>query len=161
MARANRMFVANSGTFNSPQSALAGNVYVYDSTDGETAGVPDTAAATKILVRAGETQSQKAASSISSADYYFITGLSAAIGGAGGNANRVTIRLERRDVANGGVWRPTDRNIILPVAGAGVKIDFDPIVIIPPNHDFRIRAKTDSNTADVQASVFGSLAIII
>ena len=160
LARANRAFVADSGVFDSPQAALAGTVYVYDNTGGITSGVPNTAAATKVMIDAGETQSQKCSTSISSTDYWLLDSFSAAVGVAGGSANRVELRLEIRDVFNGGVWRPAGRFFELNVADGPESDRFDPMVIIPKNHDVRIVAKTDSSTAEVTAEMAGYLAII-
>lgn len=161
MARANRMYLKDSGTFDSPQTEPTGTVYVYDDTDGITAGVPDTAAATKILVDPGEAQSRKCATSISSADYWFVSFFGADIGESGGNASYVTVILEIRDVENGGVWRPLGREIVLVVGQTGVHLEFSPYLIVPKNHDVRVRADSDSNTAAVEAEIGGYLAKIV
>lgn len=159
LARATRLSVANSGTFNVTPAALAGTVYIYDNTDGIVAGVPVTPAATKALIVAGETQSQKCSTSVSATDYWFITSLEAGIGAAGGSANRVLVRLELRDIANGGVWRPIGREITLSVSQNGVQQEERPFLIVPSNHDVRVVAKTDSNTASVFAEIRGYLAL--
>ena len=112
VARVNRLYLAASGTFDSPQSVPAGNIYVYDNTDGITAGVPNTAAATKLLLPAGETQSEKAATSVSSVDYWFISALSAGVSEGTPTAGEVIFRMETRDVENGGVWRPMGRDLV-------------------------------------------------
>lgn len=163
IARANRIYIGASGTFNSPQAAAVGIIAVYDNTDGQSAGgVPTTAAATKILIPAAGVQSQKCATSISSVDYWILTDFEAHVGGAGGNAAYVDVRVETRDVANGGLWRPLGNDIVI-VPGAASPPPFKPIpnLIVPPNHDVRVRAKSDSNSADVTAEVTGYLAHII
>lgn len=169
LARATRAFVAPSGTFNSPPAALAGNVSVYDDTDGESSGVPTTASATKLLIIAGETQSEKAATSISQTDYWFIgyfaagigvSGGNAAIGVSGGNAARVTVRMETRDVPNGGVWRPMGVDVALVVGQPAPPVPFPALRIVPKNHDWRIVAKSDANTAEVFAEAGGVLAAV-
>lgn len=161
LARATRAYVANSGTFNSPQATPTGTIYIYDDTGGITAGVPNTAAATKLLIAAGETQSQKCATSVSSTDYWFIAAFDAGIGEAGGAANRVLVRLEIRDVANGGAWRPLGRDLTLDIDQNGVQQEEQPFLIVPKNHDVRVRAKVDSNTSSVFAEVRGYLAKVI
>ena len=40
LARANRLYIKNSGTFNSPQTALAGTLFVYDDAGGVGSGTP-------------------------------------------------------------------------------------------------------------------------
>lgn len=158
LARATRAYVKNSGTFNSPQSAPAGNIYIYDDTDGITNGVPNTAAATKMMLDIGYTQSEKCATTISATDYWFISYFSAAISDASPTAGLITCRIERRDVANGGVWRPMGRDIILVAGGQGGVIEFSPYLIVPKNHDIRVRAQTDTGTAEIHAEVGGYLA---
>ncbi len=161
MARANRAYVKASGTFNSPQAVPTGTIYIYDDTGGVTNGVPTDATGTKLLIEAGETQTQKCATSISSTDYWFIDAIDAGVGSAGGSANRVLIRLETRDVANGGVWRPLGRELTLDVDQGGVQQDTRPFLIVPKNHDMRVRALTNANTASVFAEVRGYLAKVV
>lgn len=162
LARATRVFVKASGTFNSPQTDVVGNVYVFDNTaaTGTTGGVPDVAAATKVMLVDGN-QSQQCATSVSATDYWFITAIDAGIGSAGGNAARVLVRLEARDVFNGGVWRPLGRDLTLDIDQNGVQQDELPYLIVPKNHDVRVVAKTDANTASVFAEVRGVLAAVI
>lgn len=160
LARATRLYVANSGTFNSPQAVPTGNIYVYDDTDGIAAGVPSTAAATKVMITAGETQSEKCATSISYKDFWFIEKISAAISTASGPTNIITARAEIRDVFNGGVWRPLGRDVTLRTNENGVTFDYSPLLIIPPNHDVRLRAKTDAGSSGVFGSIQGYLAVV-
>ena len=161
LARATRASIAESGVFGSPPAALAGTVYIYDDTDGQTGGVPDTDAATKILMTPGDTNTEKCATSISSSDYWFISDFSAGVGSAGGSAARVTLTIERRDVANGGPWLPFGREIVLTIAEQNpAPLKFAPFLIVPPNHDVRVVANTNSNTAEVFAELSGYLAAI-
>ena len=160
LARANRAYVKASGTFDSPQATPTGNIYVYDNTDGQTAGVPTTAAATKLMILAGENQSEKAGTSISSQDYWFIADFSCAVSDATGPTNFATVRMETRDVVNGGVWRPLGRDYILWPDINGIQRVFNPYLIVPKNHDWRVRAKCDAGSSSIDASANGILAAI-
>ena len=160
LARASRMVVKRTGTFGTSPTALAGTASVYDNTGGITAGVPNTAAATKIVLRPGFTQSNKCQTSLSATDYWFITDFEAGIGNAGGPANRVTFKLEKRDVANGGAWLPMGREIVVRTDQNGVSFPFHPYAIVPKNHDVRVSAKTDTSTSEVFAEMQGYLASI-
>lgn len=160
LARANRAYVKASGTFNSTPSDLVGTVSIYDNTDGIANGVPNTDTATKLLISPGENGTQKASTSISKDDYWFVSSFGAGIGVSGGNASRVILRLETRDVPNGGAWRSLTREIALGINSPSVSILIDPYLIVPKSHDFRVRAKTDSDTAEVYAEVAGYLASI-
>jgi hypothetical protein len=160
LARANRMAVKRTGTFGWTPAALVGTVSVYDNAAGITAGVPNTAAATKILLSPGATQSDKCQTAISATDYWFITEFTAGVGSSGGPANRVTFQLEVRDVPNGGAWRPIGREIVVRSDQNGARFDFAPFAIVPKNHDVRVRAKTDSSSAEVFAEMQGYLAAV-
>ena len=161
IARANRLYVKNTGTFNSPEPDIVGNVYVYDATvaTGVTAGVPDVAAATKLMLVA-ENQSQKAAVSTSSTEYWILTAFTVGVGSGGGAAARVRARVETRDVFNGGVWRPLGSDNVVDLDQNAVRLEFSPYLIVPKNHDVRVRALVNANTADVYAEVEGYLASV-
>jgi hypothetical protein len=161
LARAWRLNIKATGTFGTSPAALAGIVSVYDNTDGITAGVPNTAAATKILLDIDTTQSNKCAAATSSTDYWLITEFEAGIGNAAGPADRVTFKLERRDVKNGGPWVPMGREITVPVGNNSGQFYFQPLAIIPPNNDVRVVAKTNASTCEVFAEVQGYLAVIL
>lgn len=161
LARAHRAYVKDSGTFNSPYAALVGILYIYDNTGGITAGVPNTPAATKLLINAGATTSEKCATSLSSTDYWIVTLFGAGVGVVGGNAERVGFRIETRDVRNGGVWIPLSREIVIDTDQNDTSIQLKPHIIIPKNHDFRVRSRTNANTASVFSEVAGYLAKII
>lgn len=161
MARANRIYVKPSGVFNAPQAAITGTVSVYDNTGGVTSGVPNVDAATKVLLLPGEVQSEKCATSTSATDYWFISTFVGGIGNAGGSASRVTFRIETRDVAGGGVWRPQGRVIVVNVGENAESESFDPLLIVPKSHDIRVVAATDSNTAEVFAELRGVLAVVV
>tara|TARA_R110000782_G_scaffold218427_1_gene305773 strand:- start:7174 stop:8106 length:933 start_codon:yes stop_codon:yes gene_type:complete len=161
LARATRMVVKATGTFGTSPAALVGTVYVYDNTDGITAGVPNTAAATKILLQPDTTQTNKCATAISGTDYWFLTEVEAGIGNAAGPADRVTFKLERRDIKNGGPWVPVGREITVAVGNPSGQFYFQPLAIIPPNNDVRVVAKTNASTCEVFAEVQGYLALIV
>lgn len=160
LARANRLAVKRTGAFGSSPAALVGIVSVYDNTGGITAGVPNTDAATKIILGPGETQSNKCQTAISATDYWFIQEFTVGVGSAGGSASRVTFKLEKRDIANGGPWLPIGREIVVVVGENGVKFAFAPLAVIPKNHDVRVSAKTNANTAEVFAEISGYLAAV-
>ena len=161
LARANRAYVAASGTFNTTPAALVGIVSIYDNTGGMASGVPSVAAATKLRIAAGDTQSQKCATSVSSTDYWIITHASVDIGDTTGNAAFVTAQLEIRDVANGGAWRPMGRVFTLWADQPGFDRAYNPYLIVPKNHDFRVSAKANANLAEVYANVDGYLASVV
>lgn len=161
LARVSRAYVANSGVFDSPFAALAGNVSVYDNTDGITAGVPNTAAATKIIIEAGKTQSEKCATSISGTDYWLLSSFHATIEESG-PAAAADFYVETRDIENGGVWRPLGVELSLDTAAMpSGAIEFRPFRIIPKNHDVRVYVVSDTNNTQVDAELEGYLAEVV
>lgn len=155
-----RAYLKPSGVFNSPQTVQAGIISFYDNTNGDNgSGVPTTASAVSLRLLAGETQSQKAATSVSSTDFWLIKALSIAVEDASPSANFVTFRMVIRDVANGGVFRPLGRDYVAyPDGPQPGRVPQDPIRVVPRNHDWEILAKTDTGTADVFAEAEGNLA---
>ncbi len=160
MFRMTRMYVAD-GTYSSPASEVVGTVYGYDSTlaGGVTAGVPNTASSTKCLINApdGFQQSQKAATSLSSVDYWILTYVRAGMVRPTGTSIGVDVDLEVRNL--GGVWRPEGLQLSLEnTATTFYKVEFHPFRIVPANSDVRIICTSDTNNVQVQASVGGVLA---
>lgn len=161
LARASRLFVKPSGVFNAPQAVPAGVISVYDNTAGISGGVPNADSATKLLISAGETQSKKCQTSTSSTDYWLVSSVDVGVGNAGGPADRVTFKIETRDIKNGGVFRNIGREGTVTLGENGVRILFDPVLIVPPNHDVRVLAATNSSTAEVFAEISGVLALVV
>jgi hypothetical protein len=161
LARASRAYVAN-GTFASPSSDLQGIVYVYDNTDGQSAGgVPTTAAATRLVIRGdnGVNQSEKCATSISSTDYWLITGVYCSIGKDGANTVTADFDIEVRQL--GGVFRPVGTEISLRTTSTPtIQIVFEPHIIVRPNSDVRMVALSNSNDTRVAGRIRGVLASI-
>lgn len=82
-------------------------------------------------------------------------------GSGGGNAEEITVRMEIRDVFNGGVWRPLGRDIVIIVGNANPPpFPMYPHRVVPKNHDWRIRAICDANSASIFAEAEGFLASI-
>jgi len=148
--RATRIFNA-SGT-NMPANSKG---YVYASSGVSLIdGVPQTASSVKIIMSAAEQQSLKAATSLSSQDYAFVTEIYASInkktqGGA-------VIRFKVRD--SGGVFRTVFKRGINSL-GPDLNFKVRPYKIIPKNADIIITAEADSAAA-VSGGFNSILAII-
>ena len=69
--------------------------------------------------------------------------------------------MEKRDVKNGGAWLPTGGESVLTVGQNEAVIHHVMPIIIPKNHDWRVVAKTNANTAEVFAEAEGVLAAIV
>ena len=158
LARATRMYVKPSGTFDSPPSALVGDVAVYDNTDGITSGKPNTDAAVKLIIEAADTQTQKCATCTDSLHYLFIQTVRVGCDAAAQTAAYVNFRFETLDITGGGAWRPLGADLVVAKDKNELEVKIDPLLIVPPSHDVRIRAKTNTSTAQVIAQFSGVLA---
>jgi hypothetical protein len=158
LARATRAYVKPTGTFGSTPAALVGTVFIYDDTGGVGSGTPTVPAATKLLITAGNTQTQKCATAISKNDYWIITDFSTVVSDVSKATGFTTVRMEIRDIVNGGAWRALGRNFIVFPQTAGVERKFNPPLIVPKNHDWRAIAFTDAATTAIDADAGGYLA---
>jgi len=159
MARCNRIYVKN-GTFASPASDLVGDIYVYAS-DGVTvtAGVPQTSTAVKARIVAGKNQTEKCATSISSVDYWLLTGATVGINKDAGNTVTADFDIEVQE--RGGVWRPLGLELIARTSGDQKEIiRFEPYLIVPPNSDVRMVVVTNAADTVCTAVISGTLALI-
>ena len=112
-------------------------------------------AITYITVRGteDENQSKKCATAISQSDYYMVTRLTGGI--VGTISANVTFQFQI--AATSGTWRTVREFSTIGFTD----LNLDPCIIVPPNHDIRIIAETDTNNTEVVASIEGYLASII
>ena len=159
--RATRLFVDGLGTIASPTTPVVGNTYIYDSSaaGGVTDGAPNTPAATKVMVAAGKTQSQKCATSISSSQYWILTASKLGIDKATGTNVSVFGDVEYRQI--GGVFRPFGFNFDLSRDGLNFDVeDGKPYRIVPKNSDVEMKATSSAGSTLGYAWMLGVLAII-
>jgi len=157
--RANRIAIPD-GTIASPSVDLVGNVYVYDSTlaGGVTAGTPNTATATKVMVAAGNNQSAKCATSISGSDVLIITSVYAAVQRGNGSIS-ADVDLETRKL--GGVWKPLGLEASLRSnSQSSMDLPQRPYAIIMPDTDVRMVATTDGANGQVSGHFHGVFASV-
>ena len=135
---------------------FAGTIQVFE--DGTlSGGVPTDTATIKMQTEAGENQSEKCSTTLSSVDYWFITQWGGSCLGKTGSPE-IDFDLEQRQA--GGVWRKiTELGVALSGLTSGVQY-LDPPVIIVPNSDVRV---TGTSTTNVEAAAFmaGYLATVV
>lgn len=147
LARVSRLYNDNS-------TDLAGTVYVTED-DTYTAGVPDTDTKVHLMTEPGENQSEKAATTMSSQDYWIITSYSGDM--LKKSAAFAEIELQIR--LPGKVFRPVD--IISCTDGGRGRQDFKPYIIAPKNSDIRLAAIASGASTPIAGSIQGVLAIVI
>lgn len=132
-------------------TTLTGPFYVAEDVTF-TAGVPQTDSAVHLMIAAGKQQSQKAATCLSSTDYWIVTGFNSfVLTKASAFAN---VELEVRN--KGGVFRQLEA-----MKADGGLVPFKPFIIIPANSDVRLVGDADQNGRSVGGSIQGYLANII
>lgn len=153
LARVSRMY-------DNDQSEPAGDVWVYESTDTDTNGVPDnpsTSAHIVVLGSQGETQSYKCATTFSNSDYFICTGGFASVD----KKTNATVDFEMQVRLPGGVFRPVARLALDSAAQTSQQIQFYPYAIVPKNADIRVMAVSSASGTEVSAQFQGFLASVI
>ena len=142
---------------NTDDNDITGPVYVYDNTDGQSAGVPTDATDVAGYLAAGEQQTQQCFTAISSQDLWIVTQLIV-------SANRqqtaaYDVVFEKRNTS--GVWLPIEVELGLDTTGTStVQIQLNPCIVVPPNTYIRARARSSSATdGEVSADIGGYLAL--
>lgn len=135
---------------------LVGEIYVYEDT-AITAGKPTDTTKIHLTVPAGENQSQKASTSISSTDYWVVSSFKASFLQKSG-ANVAEMRIEVRKV--GGVFKPRTEAIAVKT-GESKEITFEPYLIVPKNSDVRLTAVASASGQSISGEVNGFLAKVI
>jgi len=132
-----------------------GNIYVYE-TDTTTAGVPDTNTKVHLIQEAGANNSEKAATTISDADYYIVTGFYGDV--LEKSASFATLHLEVREA--GGVF--INKVDVATTTGGGGRVhEFKPYLVVPKNADVRLRASADGANTDISGGIQGVLASVV
>lgn len=138
--------------YNNDSTELEGTIYVCED-DTLVGGVPQTDSKVHLMLFAGTQQSQKAATALSSVDYWIITGFEADM--LTRSSAFAEIDLEVR--LSGKVFRSV-AEIGISDSSAG-RIQFKPYIIVPPNSDIRLTAVSDSATGrDISGFIQGYLA---
>lgn len=137
----------------------AGDVYFYQG-GATTNGVPDTGNQIHLIIPAGEIQSQKASTSVSNEDYWFIFDATASVLEKTASWAQFRIEIKSATAANNS-WYPitqwvgvSDSSGTISLLGNG---DF---LIVPKNHDVRIVAIANA-TISTAAGMSGPLALVV
>jgi hypothetical protein len=136
--------------YNNDSTELTGTISVTE-TDTYAAGVPNTPAGVHLQVRAGQQQSEKASTSISSSDYWVVTSFYADM--LEKTAASADVDLEVRRA--GKVFRQV-ADISCSESHRGV-YEFKPYLIVPPNSDIRLVARASGAGKDISGGINGAL----
>lgn len=149
LARSTRVY--NSGSVD-----FAGDVYVYED-DTLTGGVPQTAAKIHLRTANASNQSLKAATAVSSNDYWLITQMYASVKKK--QSAFVDFNLQVKE--QGGVFRTRVPAAVSSTGGAAVQFAFRPLLIVKPNSDIRLNAVSSASGTAVEGWMNGYLCKIV
>lgn len=139
--------------YNNGSTNLLGTIYGYEDT-AITAGVPTDGTKVHCMIRATTNQSEKASTSLSSTDYWLISSVTVSV--LEKVAAFAQAELEIR--LFGKVFRSAD--ILSAAAGSSYNETYDPLLIVRPNSDVRIKSVASGAGTDVAATIHGYLATI-
>ena len=129
---------------------LTGRVYVTE-TDTYTAGVPDTNSKVHLIVEAGLNNSEKAATTLSSSDYWVVTGFYGDC--LEKSANFGILHLEIRE--SGKTF--SNKIDISATTNSRGNHEFKPYLIVKPNSDIRLRVTSGTANKDFSGGIQGAL----
>jgi hypothetical protein len=138
--------------YNDDSTELQGVISVTE-TDSYSAGVPSTPSKVHCQIAAGQQSSEKAATSISSVDYWIVTSIYADY--LEKTAGFADVSLEVR--LKGKVFRKRVQ-ISCNDGNRGIH-EFKPYLIVPSNSDVRLSASASTSNVEVAGGIEGLLAI--
>jgi hypothetical protein len=155
----NRPYCRLNRAFHEGDTPGQGDFYFYQDS-AITNGVPDDDDLVHLVIKGtdNETQSYKGATSISSQDAWIVTALT--FGVQRNQAGAVDFILEDRNASLMQVFRPVFGRFPVNTAGTtALRINLNPPIIIPPNHDVRLVGIASANSITASGTMSGYLAI--
>jgi hypothetical protein len=137
--------------YNNSAVNFVGQIFVYENT-ALTAGKPNDTTKIHLTIAAGRNQSEKASTSLSSTDYWIVTGFRGSV--IEKTAAFADVALQVKTVGN--VFREVE-DVTASNNSAGI-LEFRPYLIIPANADVRLVAIADGASTEVSGSIQGFLA---
>lgn len=137
-------------------TSLVGEIYVYENTT-ISAGKPTDTTKIHLTVPAGENNSEKASTSLSSTDYWLVTKFHAGLQEKTANL-LANVYLEWRPA--GGVFVRASDPVVLS-SGSESEREFDPYFVIPKNSDVRLVAEASTGNIEISGGIDGYLAELI
>lgn len=135
-----------------------GDIYFYDSGAALTNGVPTDLTKVHMMIPAGDIQSQKASTAISSTDYYIITNWSAGVLEKTSAFAQARIEIKPWTTTTDS-WYPITKWLAVSDANGSYGIgEGSPYLIVPKNHDVRMTAIANTAGIGVVGGMEGFLA---
>lgn len=141
---------------------VEGDIYFYEAGTSLSGGVPTDLTKVHMMIPAGEIQTQKASTSISSTDYYIITNWSAGVLEKTAAYAQARIEIRPWTDDNTDSWYPITKWLAIESGSGRYGIgEHSPYLIVPKNHDVRMSAIAGAAGIDIVGGIEGFLANII
>jgi len=140
--------------YNNGSTAATGPIYIYENT-ALTSGKPTDTTKIHLTIPTNRNQSEKASTSLSSTDYWIITGFRGSMLEKAASFADVALQVR----INGKLFREVE-DVSCSDASNGI-MEFNPYIIAPANSDIRLVAVSDSTSRDVSGGIQGFLAKVI
>lgn len=139
---------------------LTGPVYIYENS-AITNGKPDDDTKTHLMIASGQNKSEKAATAISSQDYFIVTQVYASVLKGGASGVGVDFELQSRRIENSAGKIFTQKfEFTVTRDGQVPPINLNPYVIIPKNSDVRLVGDSSANDTSVRAWFNGYFGLV-
>lgn len=140
--------------YNTGSVSLTGNIYVYENTT-LSGGAPVDGTKVHCMIALGKNQSEKASTSLSSADYWIITGYYGDVLEKTAAYANVIPQIRQFGKVFRGI---TNRSASF---GVGFDIQLNPYIIAPKNSDVRLVTAASAANKEVSGGISGYLATIV
>ena len=138
-------------------SPAVGTIYFYEG-GAVSGGVPTDLTKVHTIIKAGDVQTQKASTTTSSSDYWFIDSFTASV--LKKTASFAQFRIESKPIT-GTLWYPQTQWVSVSNSSGTVQINLPEILIIPKNYDVRLVAIADGAGTHLSGGMSGWLGAIV
>lgn len=138
-----------------------GDIYFYETGTTLSSGVPTDTSKVHMMIPAGEIQTQKASTAVSSVDYWIITGAKAGV--LSKTSAWAQVRIEIKPwTSTTNSWYPITEWIAVSDASGTISLfgSDEPYLIVPKNYDVRMSAIANTAGIDVTGGMIGYLAVV-
>jgi len=138
-------------------SPAVGDIYFHEG-GATTGGVPNDGTTVHLVIPAGEIQSQKASTSLSSVDYWIVDSVTASV--LSKTSAWAQVRVEMKRVSETNFYPITQWLGLSDSTGTTELLHNDEYLVIPKNSDVRMVGKANTANIQVAGGMSGPLAIV-
>lgn len=139
------------------ESKANGDISFYEG-GAVTSGVPDDDTQVHLTIKAGEVQTQKAQTTISSNDYWIVLSFRGSV--LEKAASWIDFNLQMKPITETEFF-PISQNINVSSESGTIPSDYKPYIIVPKNHDIRLFGKADAGNTFGAGGIVGVLVAVV